>query len=123
MKPLHVLFLLLVTALIFVVAKPDRPMMVRQAEEAAPFRVKQVSTNTYRISLDIIDDDDLPVSDIKWFQKVADFALENRNPWFNVLEQNMGDQEVDGVIELVADPLKGDYDANEILSLQLDAEE
>jgi hypothetical protein len=59
------------------------------------------------------------VADILWFQKAAELAIKNRVPWFNVLEEKNTPTYVEGVIELVDDPMKGEYDANEILGLHL----
>ena len=72
--------------------------------------------------MDIESENDRPVADILWFQKAARVALEQRVPWFNVLEQKIGDNAVEGSIQLENDPMRAEYDANEILSLQLEDE-
>ena len=118
MRVLHVFFLLFVGGLIFLVSKPRNEP--RQAEEAAPY--EQVSRDTFRITLEIESEKDRPVADILWFQKAARVALEQRQQWFNVLEQKISDHFVEGVIQLEPDPMKAEYDAHEILSLQLEEE-
>ncbi len=120
MKGLHVLFLLLVGVMIFLVARPGHELNRQAEEEAAPF--EQVARDTFRIYMDIESENDRPVADILWFQKAARVALEQRVPWFNVLEQKIGDNAVEGSIQLENDPMRAEYDANEILSLQLEDE-
>jgi len=120
MKFYHVLFLLLVGGLIFVVNKTESPMM-KQAQEAFP-SLEQLSKNSYRVRLFIEEENDKAVADILWFQMAAKVALEKKTPWFNVLEQTIKDNSVEGVIQLENDPMKAEYDANEILSLQLSDE-
>ncbi len=120
MKFYHVLFLLLVGGLIFVVNKTESPMM-KQAQEAFP-SLEQLSKNSYRVRLFIEEENDKAVADILWFQMAAKVALEKKTPWFNVLEQTIKNNSVEGVIQLENDPMKAEYDANEILSLQLSDE-
>lgn len=119
MKALHVLFLLFVGGLIFLVANPD--IEHRQAEEVPPY--EQLERNVFRIHLELERKSDQPIGDILWFQKAARVALEQRTPWFNVLEQKISEGEVEGVIQLQSDPMKAEYDAHEILSLQLEEED
>lgn len=90
----------------------------RQAQEEAPM-VEQISKNTFRIKVDIYGPEKESVADILWFQKAAELAIEKKIPWFNVLDQSMSKTAVEGVIQLERDPMKAEYDANEILSLQL----
>jgi hypothetical protein len=78
-----------------------------------------MARDTFRIYMDIESENDRPVADILWFRKAARVALEQRSPWFNVLEQQIGQDAVDGVIQLEKDPMKAEYDAHEILSLHL----
>lgn len=120
MKFYHVLFLLLVGGLIFVVNKTESPM-IKQAQEAFP-SLEQLSKNSYRVRLFIEEENDKAVADILWFQMAAKVALKKKTPWFNVLEQTIKDNSVEGVIQLENDPMKAEYDANEILSLQLSDE-
>ncbi len=117
MKGLHVLFLLLVGGLIFLVAKPGQELNRQAEEETAPY--EQMARDTFRIYMDIESENDRPVADILWFRKAARVALEQRSAWFNVLEQQIGQDAVDGVIQLEKDPMKAEYDAHEILSLHL----
>jgi hypothetical protein len=116
MKLYYILFLLVVGGLIFVIANPNK--RVPQAQEEPP-KAEQIGRNTFRIKLDIEENEDNSLADIIWFQKAAEVALAKNTPWFNVLEQKMSDSTVEGVIQLERDPMKAEYDANEILSLQL----
>jgi hypothetical protein len=116
MKFYYLLFLLVVGGLIFIITNPKRENP--QAQEEAP-STQQLSNSTFRIKMDIVEENDRPVADILWFQKAAKVALDNKIPWFNVLEQKFGTDSVEGVIQLEPDPMKGEYDANEILSLHL----
>lgn len=116
MKFYYLLFLLIVGGLIFIITNPER--RIRQAQEEAP-ATEQITHRTFRIKMPIEDPKDRPVADILWFQKAAKLALKNRTPWFNVLEQKFAPDSVEGVIQLETDPMKGEYDANEILSLHL----
>lgn len=118
MKPYYLLFLFLVFGLIFLVSKNDPGQPPIQAQEAAP-ETERITSNTFRIRMDIEEKGDQPVADILWFQKAAEVAMEEKNPWFNVLEQKISPNEVEGVIQLETDPMKAEYDANEILSLHL----
>lgn len=115
MKFYYLLFLLLAGGLIFINTKPKPE---RQAQEEAP-TTEQITSNTFRIRMEIETENDRPVADILWFQKAAELAIKNKIPWFNVLEQHISPNAVEGVIQLEPDPMKGEYDANEILSLHL----
>ena len=122
MKIYYIFFLLLAGGLIFFTVKNDPVQRVSANQiqrEEAPM-TEQLTKNTYRIVMEIESPNDEPVADILWFQQAAELALDNKNPWFNVLEQNISPGSVEGVIELIKDPMKAEYDANEILSLHLD---
>ena len=116
MKFYYLLFLLLVGGLIFLMTKTPGPNP--QAQEEAPI-TEQLGQDTFRIKMDIESENDQPVADILWFQKAAELALKKKIPWFNVLEQRISPTSVEGVNQLEPDPMKGEYDANEILSLHL----
>lgn len=120
MKFARLLFVLLVGSLIFLVARPTP--LKRQAQEAMATESEQLALGTFRIRMPIESDNDVPVADILWFQEAAEVAIAQKVPWFNVLEQEMSMDEVDGVIQLENDPMKAEYDANEILSLHLSDE-
>ena len=116
MKFYYLLFLLVIGGLIFILTNPNRGNPQAQQE---PPSTQQLSNSTSRITMDIVEENDRPVADILWFQKAAKVALDNKVPWFNVLEQKFDTHSVEGVIQLEPDPMKGEYDANEILSLHL----
>lgn len=116
MKLYYLLFLLLVGGLIFMISNPTK--RVEQAQEEGP-KIEQVGKYAFRIKLDIESVKDRSLADIVWFQRAAEVALDKKIPWFNVLEQKYTDTSVEGVIQLEPDPMKAEYDANEILSLEL----
>ncbi len=119
MKVYFIVFLFLLSGLFFWVFHP-KPMN-QQAQEEGP-RAEQISNNTFRIRMDIVSARDRSMPDILWFQRAAEVALEQKTPWFNVLEQKMTSAYVEGLIQLERDPMKAEYDANEILSLNLSDE-
>lgn len=70
-----------------------------------------------------------PIADIIWLNRAAGIAIDSGTPYFNVITQHtykrfvekegMELSVIEGTIELVSDPMKSDYDANEISSLSL----
>lgn len=122
MKIYYIFFLLLAGGLIFFTVKSNPVKRVSasqiQREEVPMF--EQISKNTYRITMEVETPADDPVADILWFQRAAELALDENIPWFNVLEQELSPGLAEGVIQLEKDPMKAEYDANEILSLHLD---
>lgn len=119
MKQYYLLFLLLIGAILFMSTNPSQK--IPQAQEAPP-TTEEIGLNTYRIKLDIDDVIDKSVADIVWFKMVSKFAIKKKIPWFNVIEEKMTDTEVEGIIQLEPDQMKAEYDANEILGLQLNDE-
>lgn len=121
MKPYYLFFLLVVGGLIFatVKTKPLSNLGARQEQQEQAAFTEEVSPNMYHIRMEIESENDEPVADILWFQEAAQIAMEKEMPWFNVIEQKLGAGSVEGVIQLVKDPMKAEYDANEILSLHL----
>jgi hypothetical protein len=122
MKIYYIFFLLLAGGLIFITVKnnPEQRMSASQIQREEAPMTEQLTKNTFRIVLEIESPNDEPVADILWFQQAAELALDKNIPWFNVLEQKLSPGSAEGVIELVKDPMKAEYDANEILSLHLD---
>ena len=118
MKINQITFLLIILGLIFWVARttPERRI---QAQESAPPEIHSIGKLTFRVVMEIESENDRPVADILWFQKAAEVAIKHKIPWFNVLEEKISQRHVEGVIQLVQDPMKAEYDANEILSLHL----
>jgi hypothetical protein len=122
MKIYYIFFLLLAGGLIFITVKnnPEQRMSASQIQREEAPMTEQLTKNTFRIVLEIESPNDEPVADILWFQQAAELALDKNIPWFNVLEQKLSPGSAEGIIELVKDPMKAEYDANEILSLHLD---
>ena len=119
MKLYYLLFLLVIAGIIFIVANPRNELP--QAQEEAP-SIEELKHNTFRIKIDIQASKGDTSPDIIWFQKAAELAKEKKIPWFNVVEQSISTTSIEGVIELERDPMKAEYDANEILSLELSDE-
>lgn len=117
MKIYYLFFLLLVGSLIFIIShRPENE--IPQSQEEAPM-AEQLDGNSFRIILDIKTEKDNSIADIIWFKKAAKFALDQKIPWFNVLEQKISADSVEGIIKLEPDPLRAEYDAHEILNLEL----
>ncbi len=102
----------------------EEAQIERQEEEVTlekkaigPLKVEEAGKNRFRIAYDMPTVTDEPLADIIWMKKAAEVAVKNENPYFNVTEQTYREEEVEGVIELMEDPMKAEYDANEILSL------
>lgn len=122
MKPYYLFFLLLVGGLIYSVVnfrQDDRLGARQEQQEESALISEEISPNTFHIRMEIESENDEPLADILWFQEAAQIAIENKIPWFNVVEQKLASGSVEGVIELQKDPMKAEYDANEILSLHL----
>jgi hypothetical protein len=116
MRMVHLMFLAFVGGLIFIISRPE--VNGRQAQEEES-RYEKVSPSTFKIQMDIQSDEERPVADILWFQKAADVAIDEGTPWFNVLEQTILENSVEGIIQLESDPMKAEYDANEILNMNV----
>ena len=119
MKLYYLLFLLVIAGIIFIVANPRDELL--QAQEEAP-RIEEISNTTFRIKIDIQGSEGNMSPDILWFQKAAELANEKKIQWFNVVEQSISTTSIEGIIKLERDPMKAEYDANEILSLELSDE-
>jgi hypothetical protein len=119
MRSYYLLFLLLAFGLIFIFTSSPAPK--RQAQEAGPV-LREIAHNTYRIYYEIKSEKEKSIADILWFHEAAKLALRKKIPWFNVLEEKITTYSVEGIIQLEKDPMKAEYDAYEILNLQLDKE-
>jgi hypothetical protein len=119
MKPLHLSVLLISSFLLLLVSRP--PMMERQSEES-PLFIEDLDQRHFKVRLEITDPNEQEIADILWFQEAARAALERKITRFNVVEQNISEDVVEGVIQLETDPMKAEYDAQEILSLTLSEE-
>ena len=119
MKLYYLLFLLVIAGIIFIVANPRDELL--QAQEEAP-RIEEISNTTFRIKIDIQGSEGNMSPDILWFQKAAELANEKKIQWFNVVKQSISTTSIEGIIKLERDPMKAEYDANEILSLELSDE-
>ena len=123
----------IIAALLFLV-----PMMNKekngheiQAEEAPTedFLEEPENTSLYRITYRVTNPRQEKIADIIWMKKAAEVARNEGIPYFNILEQNTtkefvrsADRQlpvIEGVIELDPDPMRAEFDAEEIEDLSL----
>ena len=104
-------------------------MFEREAQEEAPMEEMMDEINTYKVVYEVKSPSEEPIADIIWMKKAAEIAQDAGIPYFNVLEQKMRKRfvkkyktelsVVEGVIELDNDPMRAEFDAQEIESLVL----
>jgi hypothetical protein len=97
-----------------------------EKEEAVEF---PLSEDSYRVTHVVLRKEDEKIGDILWMQEAAELALEKGKPYFNVLERyrfrrydpqrKVSLSVIEGIIELQTDPMSSEYDANEIINLNL----
>lgn len=121
----------IVAALLFLV-----PMMNKekngyeiQAEEAPMEELVNEDSHIFRITYRVTNPRQENMADIIWMKKAAAVAKSEGIPYFNVLEQSTSKEFVrsadrqlpviEGVIELDPDPMRAEFDAQEIESLVL----
>lgn len=130
---LSVFLVVIVAALAFLIPQMHRnqnqDMFARQAQEEAPMEEIEDAPHTYKITYEVTNPRQEPLADIIWMKKAAEVARDAGIPYFNVLRQVISkrfvrqhDRQlsvVEGVIQLDNDPMRAEYDANEIESLVL----
>jgi len=121
----------IVAALLFLLPnmRQEQRAMERQEQEEAPMEEMLAIPNTYRITYEAQAPEEEAIVDIIWMKKAAEVSKEAGIPYFNVLEQKVRKQfvkkyqtdlsVVEGVIELDNDPMRAEFDAQEIESLIL----
>lgn len=125
-------FMVVITAaLMFLVPtmKKDNQSFEREMQEEAPMEEMLETPNTYKITYEVQSPKEEAIADIIWMKKAAEVAQNAGIPYFNVLEQKVRKQYVkkfksqlsvvEGVIELDNDPMRAEFDAQEIESLVL----
>lgn len=100
----------------------------RQAQEASPSEMLE-EENTFKITYKVPSLKEESIADIIWMKKAAEVAKEEGVGYFNVLDQKISKRYVkkhdielsviEGVIQLDPDPMRGEFDAQEIASLVL----
>lgn len=122
---------IIVAALMFLIPQmnKERRPFEKQAQEEAPMGEMLEEYNTYKISYSVQRPQEEPIADIIWMKKAAEVAHRAGIPYFNVLSQKISKRfvkrydrnlsVVTGVIQLDNDPMRAEYDANEIESLVL----
>lgn len=123
--------IVIVAALMFLIPQMNKEKsgFARQAQEEAPVEEMLEEHNTYKVTYTVMRPQEEPIADIIWMKKAAEVAQRAGIPYFNVLKQEFSkrfvakyDRElsvVTGVIQLDNDPMRAEYDANEIESLVL----
>ncbi len=109
-------------------SKQNKQEQVASDEDVGDFDSELVDEN-YRIVYRAPGIKENPVADIIWLKKAAQVAMDAGIPHFNVKQKIVSKQfdrraglrlnVVEGVIELDNDPMRAEYDAQEILSLVL----
>ncbi len=110
-------------------AKRDHQREEARQEEVATEVNEDSSGETYRIVYKSPGAKENSMADIIWLKKAAEVAMDAGIPHFNVRKKKVTKQfnarahrslnVVEGVIVLDNDPMRAEYDANEILSLVL----
>jgi competence protein ComGC len=100
-----------------------------QAQEEAPIEQIRDQANTYKITYRSQSPKEEPIVDIIWMKKAAEVAANAGIPYFNVLSRKIYSEfsdefkiqlsVVEGTIQLDNDPMRAEYDAQEIESLVL----
>ncbi|MFL5784799.1 MAG: hypothetical protein ACJ76H_09335 [Bacteriovoracaceae bacterium] len=103
--------------------------VVRQEQQAEAEEFIAGPGESYKVVFRAGNNREDSVADILWLKKAAEVAIDAGIPHFNVTKKKQTREfnrnvhrrlnVVEGVIELDNDPMKAEYDANEILSLVL----
>lgn len=129
MKILEVVVLFSVCFLLLI-ARPgwwgkESSQRQEQQEEMSLLEYADARTENlnYRITYRAQNVSENEVIDIIWLKKAANVAIEKGIPYFNVIDQKIVRNDdldsVKGSIELDPDPMKAEYDAQEIEALVL----
>ena len=122
-----------VAALLFLVPtmRKENQTFERQDQEERPMerQMEEAEELTFKVTFEVKSPEEENLADIMWMKKAAQIARDEGIPYFNVLEQhitkrfvnsaNMELSVIDGVIQLDNDPMRAEFDANEIESLVL----
>lgn len=123
--------IVIVAALLFLIPmmNKEKEVSLRQAQEEVPSEEIMTGPHTYKIIYEVQVPKDEPIADIIWMKKAAEVAQEAGIPYFNVLKQKVRKQYVhkyktdlsvvEGIIQLDNDPMRAEFDAQEIESLVL----
>lgn len=123
--------------LLLVVGRPDLkdptpPGLgeIQEEQERQEQEVEEIGENQFRVIYQVKNIHDEPIADIVWLKKAAEVALASGSAYFHVIdqvatkqfvrEQDMQLTEIEGVIQLEADPMNAEYDAYTISELELD---
>lgn len=100
----------------------------RQAQEAEPSELME-EENSFKIVYKVPSPKEEDIADIIWMKKAAEVAKDEGVGYFNVMAQKVTKRYVkkydaelsviEGIIQLDSDPMRGEFDAQEIASLVL----
>lgn len=123
--------IVVMAALLFLIPtmRNENRQLERQEQEEAPIERNLEDSYTFRVTFEVTRPEEESIADIIWMKKAAEIAQDEGIPYFNVLEQHTTKHFVksaglelsviDGVIQLDRDPMRAEFDANEIESLVL----
>ncbi len=123
--------LVIVAALMFLIPnmKKEAPTFEREAQEEEAIPQTLEEPHTYKVTYESRSPEDDAVADIMWMKKAAEVARDAGIPYFNVVKQKTARKlnkkfrknltTIDGVIQLDNDPMRAEYDAQEIDGLVL----
>ena len=125
--------IIIVAALLFLVPtmKQEQNGMGIQAEEESPMKrdILAGEPRSFKITLKVTNPRQEGTADILWMKRAAEVAQREGIPYFNVIEQsahkrfvrsaNAQLSVIEGIIELDPDPMRAEFDAQEIESLVL----
>jgi hypothetical protein len=115
MKLRHLLVLFLAFGLIVIFTRDKDTHHTTPSRHAVS---RFISQDKILIRYPISSPPERAVADLIWIRHAAKAALKSNHPWFNVLEENITTDFVEGVIKLEKDPVEAEYDAREILGIQ-----
>lgn len=124
--------IVIVAALMFLIPTmwKENTAFEREEQEEAPMEeLLGEQEDTFKVTYEVQTPEEENVADIYWMKEAARVAQEAGVPYFNILEQKLSKKfveeynrdltVVEGVIQLDNDPMRAEYDAEEIEGLML----
>jgi len=123
MRVTEILVVILVSFLFFL-GHPGKNEQRQEQQDVSVSENKMLEV-VYRVP----DSTQEEVADIKWLRKAAELAMDEGRPYFSIINQKVtrrfskSDETylttIEGKIEITDNPMETDYDANEIIGLNL----
>jgi Na+-transporting methylmalonyl-CoA/oxaloacetate decarboxylase gamma subunit len=122
--------IVIMAALMFLIPTMRKETALEREAQEAPIEMQEEEEiNTFKITYESKNPSEEAVADIIWMKKAAETARDAGIPYFNVLKQKIKKRYVskyktelsvvEGIIQLDNDPMRAEYDANEIEALVL----